>query len=40
MNETETSVNREQRPDDAKTPATQAEEEQDRQVRDGTENAG
>ena len=38
MTETEKPVNPEQRPDDEQTPAAQAEQEQEKQVRDGTEN--
>ena len=40
MTETEKTVKPEKRPDGEQTPAAQAGEEQDKQVRDGTENTG
>jgi hypothetical protein len=39
MTETEKTETSGQRPDDEHRPAAQAEEEQDKQVREGTENA-
>lgn len=38
MTETDNTEIREQRPDDERTPAAKADEEQEKQVREGAEN--